>query len=385
MRHPTSSRNSLQELTGSREYDPTTAKRDYRSPADEAEARLYIPIADACDVELQAAAHDIAGPGRQAQLVYVGTLEELRRRKGKTERRAHNSKRVHSDRRGKKNTSTTTTRGYEHIGSCRSPIPVALGYDDGTERYRPVGCGNCEPCQKKAAEITAEQARRVVGETGYLHTVSDADYRAMITRLTRHDAGWYQVPAPKGQRRVIATEPAGPSVPVDTVEAARTAQLARPTDDHRRSSYRGQRSHDPEDRPATRDEIAAELFPAEHDGKEDGKLLGFWHLSSLRIKEPAAVQAALQTRADTAGVPAVPAAGGIEIAAGVDQQALDAFRRSIGFVPLAKTRHLSRSYPSNLPIAEAYELWRRWQETTTEPPVEVYDVLAEQLALEVAS
>lgn len=379
---PTPSGTSLHQPRDIRESDETTAKHDYQPPVEESNSYWL----ERWSNELKVAtilAEPVGSVEERNTWWLAKWRDEARRSNGNAEQCAHNSKRVHSDRRTE-NTFIETTRSYEHIGTCRSPIPVALGYDDGTERYRPVGCGNCEPCQKKAAEITAEQARRVVGETGYLHTVSDADYRAMITRLTRHDAGWYQIPAPDGQRRVIATEPAGPSVPVDTVDAARDAQLARPTDDTRRSSYRGQRSHDPEDRPATRDEIAAELFPTDHDGKEGGKLLGFWHLSSLRIKEPAAVQAALQTRADTAGVSAVPAAGGIEIAAGVDQQALNAFRVSIGFVPLAKTRHLSRSYPSNLPVDEAYALWRRWQESI-EPPVEVYDRLGEQLALEMAS
>jgi hypothetical protein len=186
---------------------------------------------------------------------------------------------------------------------------------------------------------------------------------------------WAQVPAPKGQRRVVASEPVAPSVPVATVAAVRDAELTRPDEDTRRVSFSGQRSTDPAERPPTRDEVAAALFPTDHIAEDEpATLIGFWHLSTLRNRTPAAAPAELRTLADRFGVESSPIPGGIETDPNADRIALAEFHRRIGFVPLALTRRRS-VVPPPLPVAEAYELWKRWQEDT-EPPAAVYDQIA---------
>lgn len=262
---------------------------------------------------------------------------------------------------------------------CRNPVTPVLEDDAGTRRVVLAPCETrCRPCREWWAIVTARRATDWLGRSGYAYLIADDDAAAFVKRCQRAGVPFHTVPIPTG-RQIVTAAPVGDTlaVVVDIADAVRDAAATNPHDG-RRVSLSGQRHPDPAQRPPPLAEVSDQLMgrPAvvAEDPDNAEKLVGFWQPRLVAETVTAeTVTDQLTATAAVVGCTVEPDPAGVAIPPG-DDRARQAFLRRIGYTPLAKVRGLSRS-SGTLPVAEAYELWKRWQESN-EPPAAVYDQLA---------
>jgi len=223
---------------------PTTAKVDYRSPADEAEARLDGPIGQSTDVELRAVAHFIAGPGRKAHVVYLDILDELRDRQREAERHAYRATaatirdlprlpRCPNTSNGEKRSRATQTfcrRAYRRWLENDAGEPVA--------EWLPCRSRTCQDCRAAIDQSDAERVAAGIGPNGWVVEIDAAQWATMSKRLNRRGINGARIPSNRHHDRVVVVADSPPvpgAVPVADVESL-TADLmrTRPTGQARR-------------------------------------------------------------------------------------------------------------------------------------------------------
>jgi len=246
-----------------------------------------------------------------------------------------------------------------------------------------VPCGGCDPCRAHSAEVAAHHAARIFGIEAYGFVVSEAEWQdrtsdGVKTALRAAGARYRTSPLPGDLRAVITSDPVRPSSIVRPFDAARDAALTNPHDGRRVSVSCLDRANHP-GRGACRGACAAptldevEVWLTAEEAEEPGRYrtIGYHHAATVEAAADAAAEV---------GLPHEVEVSGIVYPVDADPILIVAYRRRIGFVSFNKSaRHANQH---ELPIAEAFAYWKRWQETAdNEPPAAVYD----QLALEVAS
>jgi len=361
------------------------AKGNYRTPAerdqelaDQAAEWLTdwatVPIGKTTHTERQAAANRFTPGSHRA---YVGVLHTLDRAADAADVRLWRREPRQRDRESSR--TYTAYADTPRRNRCQNPVTPVLEDDAGTRRVVLAPCETrCRPCREWWAIVTARRATDWLGASGYAYLIADADAAAFVKRCQRAGVPFHTVPIPNG-RQIVTAAPVGDqlAVAVEVADAVRDAAATNPHDG-RRVSLSGQRHPDPSQRPPPLAEVSDAMMGREPD-EDTSAVVGFWQPRLVAETVTAeTVTDQLAAAAAAVGCTVEPNPAGVTIPAG-DDRARQAFLRRIGFTPLAKVRGLSRS-SGTLPVAEAYELWKRWQESN-EPPAELYD----QLALEVAS